>query len=90
MKQLRWKSRFLLAQRAADDFGQEKGRYRENLCGLKDGAGLSNGGAGGNRTPVRKSATASSTCVACLFGFNHGLSQQAGRTMASHLNLSGR
>ena len=43
------------------------------------------GGAGGNRTRVRKSSTGRSTCLAGLFGFNPVLGQSAGLHVASHL-----
>ena len=45
------------------------------------------GGGGGNRTPVRKSSTVSSTYLADLLGFNPGFSQSAGRLRASHLEF---
>ena len=45
------------------------------------------GGAGGNRTPVRKSSTVSSTYLADLFGFNPGFSQSASRPRASYLEF---
>ncbi len=45
------------------------------------------GGAGRNRTAVRKSSTDSSTCVAGLFGFDRVLGRSAGRHAASHLGF---
>ena len=45
------------------------------------------GGAGGNRTPVRKPSTVSSTYLADLLGFNPWFSQSAGRPQASHLRF---
>lgn len=51
----------------------------------KGGLRLLAGGAGGNRTRVRKSSTGSSTCLAGLFGFNPVLGQSAGLHAASRL-----
>ena len=34
------------------------------------------GGAGGNRTPVRKPSTESSTCLAMLFLFNDSITNE--------------
>ena len=46
------------------------------------------GGAGGNRTRVRKSSTTSSTCVVDLFGSRCRLSRSTGRPASSHLGFS--
>ena len=59
------------------DVRQDKGHPRVAL--------VLSGGAGGNRTRVRKSSTGSSTCLAGLFGFNPVLGQSAGLHVASRL-----
>jgi hypothetical protein len=46
------------------------------------------GGAGGNRTRVRKSSTTSSTCVVDLFKSRCALSRSTGRYASSHLLFS--
>jgi hypothetical protein len=54
---------------------------------LKNSWGFRNGGAGGNRTRVRKSSTTSSTCVVDLFGSQCVLSRSTGRHTPSHLGF---
>ena len=50
-----------------------------------DGAIFIGGGAGGNRTRVRKPSKDSSTYLVGLFGFNLGLSQSTGRPQTIRL-----
>jgi hypothetical protein len=49
--------------------------------------GLIIGGAGGNRTPVRKSSTDRSTYIAMLFVFNFYLTNKQANVKASYLSL---
>ena len=49
--------------------------------------GLIIGGAGGNRTPVRKSSTDRSTYIAMLFMFNFYLTNKQANVKASYLSL---
>ncbi len=46
------------------------------------------GGAGGNRTRVRKSSTCSSTCVVTLFGFNSPCREGTHYTYRESLSLA--
>jgi hypothetical protein len=49
--------------------------------------GLIIGGAGGNRTPVRKSSTDRSTYIAMLFMFNFYSTNKQANIKASYLSL---
>src|SRR5690606_31765402 len=46
------------------------------------------GGAGGNRTRVRKSSTTSSTCLVDCFGSRRRIGQPTSRPATSHLGFS--
>ena len=46
-----------------------------------------NGGAGGNRTPVRKPSTGSSTYLAMLFMFNFYVTNKQANAKASYLKF---
>ena len=46
-----------------------------------------NGGAGGNRTPVRKPSAGSSTYLAMLFKFNFYFTNKQANIKASYLSL---
>ena len=51
------------------------------------GLALFNGGAGGNRTPVRKSSADSSTYLAMLFMFNFYFTNKQANIKASYLKF---
>src|SRR5690606_18089865 len=77
--------------------GHGAGRYLVHKSGLFEvppprrvalGLVLVDGGAGGNRTRVRKSSTTSSTCLVDQFGSRCRLSRSTGRPASSHLGFS--